>query len=162
MTNVLRLLIAVAAPLLCQVFVTAQIKQPNQSTQANQAGCLSADEAKALLAQVNSPRKSTFDKKLHDELLKVTLKTETLIYNGIESDFHDDGLNRRINEAGTRNNARLCQILKEFGWPTSTLVGQDGVGAAFFLLRSSRQLDLQTALLPVIIAAVNKGEAKKS
>jgi VWFA-related protein len=40
-------------------------------------------------------------------------------------------------------------------------VGKDGVAAVFYLIRNSRQLDLQAALLPVVIAAVKQGEGEK-
>ena len=150
MTTILRSVAAVMALTLCSVVAYAQSK------------CLSPDEAKAMLAQVNSPRNAAFDKKLRDELLKLALKTEKLIYNGIENDLSNDAFNKRVSDARGQNNARLCQILKDFGWPTSTLVGKDGVEATLYLVRTSRRLDLQTALLPVIIAAVKKGEAPKS
>jgi VWFA-related protein len=150
MTTILRSVAAVMALTLCSVVACAQSK------------CLSPDEAKAMLAQVNSPRNVGFDKKLHDELLKLVLKSEKLIYNGIENDLPNDAFNKRVSEARGENNARLCQILKEFGWPTSALVGKDGVGATLYLVKNSRRLDLQTDLLPVIIAAVKKGEAQKS
>jgi VWFA-related protein len=42
------------------------------------------------------------------------------------------------------------------------MVGTDGVSATLYLVRNSRQLDLQVALLPVVIAAVKKGEAEKA
>lgn len=114
-----------------------------------------------MLAQVNSPPPVAFNKKLHDELRKLVRKTEDLLYHGVESDLSNEAFNKRVSEARSRNNARLCQILKEFGWPSSALVGKDGVGAILYLIRNSRQLDLQVALLPVVIAAVKQGEGEK-
>ena len=70
-------------------------------------------------------------------------------------------MRKRVDEARVENNARLCQILKEFGWPTPVEVGKDGVGAMIYLVRNSRQPDLQADLLPVIIAAVKRGDAEK-
>ena len=96
-----------------------------------QSKCLSPDEAKTMLAQVSSSQNVKFNKKLHDELLKLALKTESIISKGVENDLASDALGKRLSETRRRNNARLCQILKEFGWPTSALVGKDGVGAVF-------------------------------
>lgn len=127
-----------------------------------QAKCLSPDEAKALLAQVNSPKQQTFDKKLRDELSKLASKSEMLIYNSIEQSRANRDPQRRIAEARQVDNDRLCQILKEHGWPTSALVGKAGVAATLYLVRNSRELDLQVALLPVVIAAVKKGEVEKA
>jgi VWFA-related protein len=127
-----------------------------------QAKCLSPDAAKAILEQVNSPRSVTFNKKLREELLKLVGKSEKLIYNSIEEERSNDNSRKRIDEARQQDNARLCQMLKEFGWPTSALVGADGVASTLYLVRNSRQLDLQVALLPVIIAVVKKGEIEKA
>jgi VWFA-related protein len=127
-----------------------------------QSKCLSPDEAKAILAQVESPRPVAFNKKLREELLKLAGKSEKLIYNSIEEDRASDTSRKRIDEARQQDNARLCQMLKDFGWPTSALVRPDGVAATLYLVRNSRQLDLQVALLPVIIAAVKKGEIEKA
>jgi len=127
-----------------------------------QSKCLSPDEAEAMLAHVNSAPRVTFNKQLRDELLKLAGKSEKLIYNSIEENGANSDSQKRIAEARQQNNSRLCQILKESGWPTSALVGKEGVGATLYLVRNSKQLDLQTALLPVIIAAVKKGELEKA
>ncbi len=150
MTTIIRSVAAVMALTLYPALAVGQSK------------CLSPDDAKTMLARVNSPGNVAFDKKLRDELLKLAGKTETLIYNGVERDIPNADFNKRVDEARSQNNARLCKILKEFGWPTSALVGKDGVAAMLYLLRNSRRLDLQTDLLPVVIAAVKKGEAQKS
>ena len=150
MTTITRLVLTVIVVSLPAVSLFAQSK------------CLSPDEAKAMLDQVNSPRPVAFNKKLREELLKLAGKSEKLIYNSIEENRPNDNSRKRIDEARQQDNARLCQILKEFGWPTSALVGKDGVGATLYLVRNSRRLDLQTDLLPVIIAAVKKGEIEKA
>jgi VWFA-related protein len=142
-------------------FMVVVVSLPAVSLLA-QPKCLSPEQATALLRQVNSPQDATFNKKLHDELRKLATKTETLLYKGVENDFSNEAFNQRLFKARSRNNARLCQILNEFGWPSSALVGKDGVAAVFYLIRNSRQLDLQAALLPVVIAAVKQGEGEKS
>jgi hypothetical protein len=48
--------------------------------------------------------------------------------------------------------------VKQFGWPTRKLVGDDGATAAFSLLRNTSSPTMQAALLPVIIAATSEGE----
>lgn len=150
MTTITRLVLIVCVVSLTSVPLFAQSK------------CLSPEEAKTLLAQLNSSPNVKFNKKLHDELLKLALKTETIISQGVENDLASDALSKRLSEARRGNNDRLCQILKEFGWPTSALVGKDGMGAIFFLIRNSRDLDLQVALLPVVIASVKNGDAAKA
>jgi VWFA-related protein len=126
-----------------------------------QSKCLTQDQAKALLDRMDAPQNVTFNKKLHDELRKLALKAETLLYNGVEKDLSNQDFTKRVGEVRDRNNARLCQILKEFGWPSSALVGKDGMGALFYLIRNSRQSDLQLALLPAVIASVKQGDGEK-
>ena len=149
MTTIIKSVLTVMALTLCAVGAGAQSK------------CLTPDEAKAMLAQVNSPHEVIFNQQLRDELLKITGKTEKLIYSGIEENLSNEELRKRIDDARGQNNLRLCQILKEFGWPSSALVGKDGVVATLYLVRNSREADLQTNLLPVIVAAVKKGEVAK-
>jgi VWFA-related protein len=126
-----------------------------------QPKCLSPEEATTLLAQLSSRQNRTLNIKLRDELIKLVNKTEGIIHTGIEAKLANDALRKRVNEARVENNVRLCQILKEFGWPTSVEVEKDGVGAMIYLVRNSRQPDLQADLLPVIIAAVKRGDAEK-
>lgn len=149
MTAIVRFVLTVTAVSLPAVPLFAQTK------------CLSPEQATAILAQANSPQNVTFNKKLHDELRKLVLKNETLLANGVESDLSNEVFNQRVGQARSRNNARLCEILKEFDWPSAALVGKDGVAAVFYLIRNSRQLDLQVALLPAVIAAVKQGEGEK-
>jgi len=41
----------------------------------------------------------------------------------------------RLNSVDRQNTARLKEIIRQFGWPTKRLVGQDGVNAAFIILQ---------------------------
>jgi VWFA-related protein len=149
MTRLARLSVTVIVVSLSSAFFCAQSK------------CLSSDEAKAMLAQVNSHQEVSLNRQLRDELLKVTGKTEKMIYSGIGESLSDEALRKRIDGTRGENNLRLCQILKEFGWPSSALVGKDGVVATLYLVRNSREADLQVDLLPVIVAAVKNGEVAK-
>ena len=117
MTTITRLVLTVIVVSLPVVSLFAQSK------------CLSPDEAKTILEQVNLPRPDAFNKNLREELLKLAGKSEKLIYNSIEEDRSNDNSRKRIDEARQQDNARLCQVLKDFGWPTSGLVGPDGLAA---------------------------------
>lgn len=142
------------------VLVVIVMSVPSVSLRA-QPKCLSPEEAKTLLAQLSSRQNRIPNKKLRDELIKLVNKTEGLIFHGIEGKLANENLRKRVDEARIENNVRLCQVLKEFGWPTSNEVGTEGVGAMIYLVRNSRQPELQADLLPVIIAAVKRGDAEK-
>jgi VWFA-related protein len=58
--------------------------------------------------------------------------------------------------------ARLCAVLKEFGWPGADIAGADGASAAFYLLRNSSSAGMQRDLLPVVVAATKKGDISRA
>jgi len=150
MTSIVRLLLVVMVVSVASVSLFAQSK------------CLSPDEAKALLTQLDSRQDKTLNKKLREEVLKLVSRSERAIHRAVEGPITKDALRKHVEEAREENNVRLCQILKEFGWPTSAEVGKDGVRAMIYLVRNSLQPDLQADLLPVIIAAVKRGDTEKA
>jgi len=122
--------------------------------------CLSQDEIKNMLAQVNSPRQLPLNIELRDELLKLKKKDQERLNKSIAENRKTDALMDRIRASRDNNAARLCTILKQYGWPTSSLVGKDGVDAAFHLLRESVP-QLKIDLLQVIIAVARMGEISR-
>jgi len=150
MTTISRLVLAVIVVSLPAMSLFAQTK------------CLTPEEAKAMVAKVNSGQVTAANRKLADELVKLAGKGEKRIYDFVADKHQNDDTQKRNNEARQQDNVRLCQILKEFGWPSLDLVGKDGMVATMYLIRSSRQPDLQLDLMPVIIAAIKKGEVEKA
>jgi len=122
-----------------------------------QNNCLTADDVKKMEAQLSSPQPVTFNKKLRDELLQLRKKDYERVEHAVSKRKTDD-LADRLREARDRNADSLCSILKEYGWPTRALAGEDGADAAFLLLRNTSAAGMQAALLPIIIAATSRGE----
>jgi hypothetical protein len=61
------------------------------------------------------------------------------------------------------NTARMHQIINKYGWPGTTLVGDDGASAAFLLVQhADRDTAFQRRCLPLLQEAAAKGEASKS
>ena len=112
-------------------------------------------------AQIKSAPNVTFNKKLHDDLMKLWKKDHERRQEAI-SDRKPDNVLDRLRESRSKAPDHLCEILKEFGWPTKKLVGEDGAAAAFLLLRNTSNPTTQAALLPVIIAATSAGEIRLS
>ena len=127
-----------------------------------QATCLTSDEVKKMVAQANTQPSAQTDLKLRDELLQLKADNQRLFQRTTGAGYEDDELMKRLREARENNSARLCQILKESGWPSLSQVEKDGVAAAFYLLKNSESFELQRELLPVIVAAVKRGEIEKS
>ena len=126
-----------------------------------QDNCLSSDEIMKMQAQIKSAPNVTFNKKLHDDLMKLWKKDHDRVQDAV-SDRKPDNVLDRLRESRSKAPDHLCEILKEFGWPTRKLVGEDGAAAAFLLLRNTSNPTTQAALLPVILAATSAGEIRLS
>ena len=130
--------------------------------QQQQAGCITGDEVKKMTAQIESGPPAAFNKKLAKELQKMKDKYRETYRYAATFNFEDTGLNKDIAKLRDKNDARLCLVLKEFGWPTASMVGLNGADAAFFLLRAASSLPFQSGMLPVLTAAVGKKELDKN
>lgn len=126
------------------------------------AGCVTSDEVTKLIAQIESGSPAAFNKKLSKELLRMKERYRENYRYAAAVNFEDKGLNKDIGKQRDKNDARMCLILKEFGWPTTSMVGRDASDAAFFLLRSAASVEFQASLLPVLAAAVKKKEMEKN
>jgi hypothetical protein len=66
----------------------------------------------------------------------------------------------RLAEVARRHALALEAIIAEHGWPGKSLVGEDGSHAAWFVLQHAiMRPDLQRRSLPLLCAAVARGEA---
>jgi VWFA-related protein len=128
----------------------------------SQTKCLSAGEVKQFTDQINRNTARPFNKKLSDELIKLAARQQQRIENNVADNKSGDKILKNLRTAREQNNSELCSIVKQNGWPTRDLVGDEAARSAFFLLRNTASPDLQRDLLPVIIAAVKKGEITKS
>ena len=127
-----------------------------------QTKCLTADEVKKVAAQLNSAAARAFDRQLSQKLIKLKKAQQERIEQDVARNRTGPAILERLRESREKNGAELCSIVQQYGWPTQDLVGAEGTEAAFFLLRNGSTLELQAELLPVIIAAVKKGEAAKA
>jgi VWFA-related protein len=129
---------------------------------AGQNSCLSSDDVKRMLVQLNSSQNVSPNKKLREEVLKLAEKDQERLRNTIGETKKSEDLLKRMRTNREKNTLSLCPIVKEYGWPTAAVVGKDGVAAALLLLKNSSSFALQADLLPVIVAAVKKGEIPKA
>lgn len=143
--------------------------------------CVTQDDVKRMVAKLEAapaatptptpaPRKSSdknsqppgFDRKLFDELTKMALKQRELLQEIVAKDQAKQSDREKLHQLYEKNTARLCEILKTSGWPTSSVVERAGVLSAFEILKSSSSYELQRDLVPVIIAAIKKDPIQKS
>jgi len=123
---------------------------------------LSSDDVKKMLVQLNSAQTGSPNKKLREQLLKLAEKDQQRLRNILGETRKSDDLLKEMRTNREKNTLSLCPIVKEYGWPTTAVVGKDGVAAALLLLKNSSSFALQADLLPVIVAAVKIGEIPKA
>ncbi len=71
---------------------------------------------------------------LQKELIAMKDEDQLLLKKLIENgELQDDEYHPEMKAIHERNNARLKGIVKEFGWPTTSLVGKDASKAAWLL-----------------------------
>ncbi len=121
-----------------------------------QVRCLNPEDVQKLVAQVNVPQSATLNKTLSNELLALKKSDQKQVRADVANNRKADDLFQGLKETRNKNASAVCQMLKTYGWPSAELVGAEGVEATFFLIKNS-SFELQLDLLPVVIAAINKG-----
>ena len=114
-----------------------------------------------MLVRVATSDQAKYDKKLHQELLKMAEKHGELLRKVVSADQKKASDQKKLHELNEKNTLALCEIMKEFGWPSTALVHESGVVAAFHTLKHSAPYELQRDLLPVIIAAIKNDPTQK-
>src|ERR1043166_2468045 len=127
-----------------------------------QSRCLTTEEINRFTNQIEANTTRPFNKKLSDQLIKLSAKQQERVQNEVADNKSAETIVKTLRSSRAANTNELCSIIKQYGWPTRDLVGEEGKRAAFFLLRNSSTNELQRDLLPLIIAAVKKGEISKA
>ena len=123
--------------------------------------CLTPEEIKRITQQAGSAPNVSLNKKLRDQLLKLKENAQQQLDEDISDNTQSETLIKRMRESRDKNTARLCEILKQHGWPTPGLVGHEGVEAAFFVLRNSSRGSLKVDLIPAVVAAATRGDISR-
>ncbi len=132
------------------------------SLSTNAQSCLTQDDVRQMLARVESPARAQPDEKLKEELLKLVYQQRELLMQVVSKDQTKQSDREKLHKVYETHTAKLCQILKASGWPTTALVDHEGVVAAFQILKNGGTFELQRDLLPVIVATIKKDPSQKS
>ncbi|HYJ85126.1 MAG TPA: VWA domain-containing protein [Pyrinomonadaceae bacterium] len=146
LAKTLRLILIIASIFVCAYPTPAQQR------------CLTPEEIRKIIEQAAGSANVTLNKKLRDQLLKLKENAQQRLDEDLSGNKKPEALIKRMREFRDKNTARLCAIVKQYGWPTAALVGHDGVDAAFYLLRNGSTGSLKVDLIPAIVAAVTRGD----
>ena len=131
------------------------------SVDATAQSCLTQDDVKQMLARFDSSTPAVPNKKLKEELLKLATKQRELLLQVVEKDQTKKSDQEKLHKVYEEHRVKLCQILKTQGWPTTASVDQEGMFAAFQILKNAGTFELQRDLLSVIVAAIKKDPLQK-
>ena len=142
------------------VFLVALLLAGNSvATQAQ--SCLTPEDVRQMLARVETPPPPAPNKKLKEELIKMAEKQRDLLLQVVDKDQTKQSDREKLLKAYEAHTAKLCELIKTNGWPTTATVEPEGVFAAFHILKNGGTFELQRDLLPVIVAVIKKDPIQK-
>ncbi len=124
---------------------------------SGQSRCLTDEEAKKVIESIQSTKPVSENKNLRKELLSMQEEREKLNEKISENIEKNIDLIPQANMMGERHLLRVCQIIKESGWLTNKIIGDDGFKAFTFLITYNKAYQFQRELLPVLVEAAKKG-----
>ncbi|MBP9819271.1 hypothetical protein KBC79_00885 [Candidatus Woesebacteria bacterium] len=99
---------------------------------------------------------------LRDHLLELSNKDLNLRDKLAQDGSLFDGYHPEMESLHKANAAELKKIIKEYGWPDKTLVGEDGVQAAWLVLQHDiGEPDFLRSVQPLLEQASNEGKIPK-
>lgn len=121
-----------------------------------QARCFTPEEATKLIEKIKTLPAVNVDKKVRKELIELRVEREKLNAKITADVEKNKGLILQSNQLAETQLLRLCQILKENGWPSKESLDVEGFSAFTFLLSSNKAYLLQRELLPIIVQAAKQ------
>lgn len=124
---------------------------------AQQSVCLSNDDAKKVVESMKPFAQAPLNKKLAKELTTMRAGRERLDAKISADTEKNQNLIPEVNKMSETHLTRVCQMLRENGWLTRELVGDDGFEAFIYLITQNKNIRAQEELLPVLTEASKKG-----
>ena len=121
----------------------------------------------ALVLAAPAPAQDVADPDLRAELLEMVAADQDIRQRAIEAGafvdsasvvaFAQTDLGREMMEGDSLRLARVVEIVDTHGWPTASLVGTDGVDAAFLIVQHG-DLEVQARMLPLVECSWRAGD----
>jgi VWFA-related protein len=125
-----------------------------------QEQCFSSENVNKIIASIESPLK-TENKKIRRELLKMQETQKKANIKAVENWEKEKKFDAEAKQIGKENSLNLCRMLSENGWLTKDAIEADGFDAFLYLIRNTRDFQIQKAFVPILSAAAKKGLIEK-
>lgn len=124
------------------------------------AAALLLASARASARAAEAPATAAAKPALRAELLKMSEADQAARHAAIDAGFKDKSLNDKMTEVDKVHTRRLHAIVDASGWPTRSMVGEDGATAAWLLLQhADLDPDFQERCLRLMEPLAAAGEA---
>ena len=103
-----------------------------------------------------------FNQQLQNELLAMYEEDQQVLQSLVDSgDLGTTEYHPKMKAIHEKNNARIKNIIKQYGWPGFSLVGKEGSHAAWLIVQHA-VLDTQfmNKVLPILKQAINQNDAE--
>lgn len=141
-----------------------------------QDSCLSDEKIQQLREKLISLANVQTNQNLRKELLKMKANIINNFQRNSREDEQSILLNLHTGENSSRlktltatiekerqiNERKVCEMLRENGWLSKSMVGEDGASALFYLLKNVVSPEIQLQLFPLINEAAKKNETPKT
>ena len=127
-----------------------------------QSKCVSDDEVKKIVEEINSQEYPAFNQDLQQKLVQIKEETARVYGQRPKLTAPSQPLKEGRNQQEEKNEASFCQILRQYGWAKKAAVGAEGSEIASSVFLDSLSPESQKQLVPVIEAAFKAGEISKS
>jgi len=114
-----------------------------------------------IVVLVSLPISAQFNESLQRELIAMQTLDQTLRKVGLSVGFDKlpQASRDEISRADRQHSQRLKEIVQRFGWVNKSMVGVDGVAAAFVIIQHSPDVTFQQSMLPYLKRSFQHSEA---
>jgi len=142
-------------------FILAAILWLSAVGTAAQERCFTEDESKKAVASINSVSAPADLKQVRKELLAMANEHMKLNSDILENFAKNSGRVTELNAVSRKHFIRVCEVIQQHGWLDRTTLKDEAFQALLYLLTSTKSVDLQLQMMPLLTAAAQKGDIPK-
>lgn len=118
-----------------------------------QERCLNDDEIQKAIKSVSAAKTGKETPELWREMLDLRQRTERLLGRFAREGEKDNALVEEMGRLARESLQRVCSVIRESGWPTKSVINNDGYNAFLYLISHGHPPEFLRQMLPVLIEA---------